>query len=248
MAWSPFSESEFPYPSTSDLDTLISFTVADAGNEIDYDPVTLTGTSDFKIYIRIKGIEYLAYDSNASGFQTGYDGPSSNLTKVIGGSLGGYDAFNFVIDLNPSTLVYNDDVRIGINLTDPGQDEADFVWFIETDIDLGIIVENISPPSGSTNADIDTHLSFTIASSTSAILLDSYTTIYISDGNIWDSNTNTFQIGYDGPNSSFNIVSGGSIDGYDAYNFVIDFTNDFNYNELFNYSISVDDLRTYVAS
>lgn len=253
MAWNPDIEGFSPYPRVYlnlNSNPTILFTVFDTFNEIDFDPGTLTGTSDFVVNLRIDGIDYLVYNSNGSGFEPDFAG--STLTKVVGGSVGGYDAFNFSINTSVMSFVYDDDIRIRLDLTDPGQDAVQKVWFIEADVDLGIVVESIIPPDGYTNAARNTNLSFTIASNTEAIQLGSTTTISITDVtnsiSMWNSLDEVFQPGYDGPSSSYTVVPGGSIDGYDAYDFVIDFTSDFNYGDFFQYGIEVSDTRTYQAS
>lgn len=251
MAWNTSVEGFSPYPRVYlnvDPNPTILFTVFDTADEIDFDPVTLIGTSDFVVNLRINGIDNLVYDSyGGSGFEPNFAG--STFVKVPNGSSGGYDAFNFNIDTSAVSFVFDDDIRIMIDLTDPGQDAAQHQWFIESDVDLGIVMEDISPGDGYTSVATNTNLSFTIASHTEAIQLGSATTISINDitnsTSMWNSLDEVFQPGYNGPSSSFTIVPGGSEDGYDAYNFVIDFTSNFGLLELFQYSVEVTDTRKY---
>jgi hypothetical protein len=89
------------------------------------------------------------------------------------------------------------------------------IWFFETGDPP--FIENRSPSSGSVGIPVNTNISFYVVDAESGVNASSIDA-YVNGADAYRVGIG-FVFPYNGPNSSFTYLPGGSSDGYDAYEF-----------------------------
>jgi hypothetical protein len=214
----PFIESKDPTSGATnvDADTLISFDVVDAES-----------------YIRISEMDAYINGSDAYrsgiGFVSPFDGPSSSVTLLPGGSIDGYDAYRVIVDYT-SNYIAGTYTTVRCRVDDYGWNELDESWtfsipgwYFETGNPP--FIENKNPAAGASGVAVDTLITFDIT--------DAETFVRVSGMDAYVNGLDAYRgsVGFvppfNGSSSSITFLPGGSSDGYDAYRVVIDSTSDY---------------------
>jgi len=147
----PFLENQDPVPSSTGnaQDTLISFDIVDAESYVRTD--TIDG------YVN----GFLAF-SGPSTFFAPYDGPSSSITFLPGGSIEGYDAYRIVID-STSEYPISSTVTVRAVADDYGFNVLDESWTFDITSGTAPFVEGQDPAPSETNVSPTTLITFFIA-------------------------------------------------------------------------------------
>lgn len=199
----PYLNNEFPAAGSVDqpVDTLISVDIVDAESFVDLSTLDayVNGADAYRIGL---------------GFVSPYDGPASAITPTI---VDGYDAYNLILD-RTTNFPTNTDITTRIIVDDYGTNTLDGYWTFR--IGEPPFIESYSPVPGAIDIFPNTSISFDIVdrgSGVQASTLDAY----VNGADAYDG-VSGFIFPYNGPSSSFSFVPGGSIEGYDAYQVVID--------------------------